>query len=104
VPEHAQQVLAGSHGHTKQLPLYREIAAALGDGLLTSDGDDRQRQRRIVQPLFARQRLAGHAAALAQEATRSRPHPLAAGITLRPATAVPCTLRPIPTAHQSGPT
>jgi cytochrome P450 len=36
--------------------------------------------------------------------TTPGPNPLAAGITLRPATAVPCTLRPIPTAHQSGPT
>jgi cytochrome P450 len=70
VPEHARQVLAGSHGHSKQLPLYREIAAALGDGLLTSDGDDWQRQRRIVQPLFTRLQLAGYTTAMAQEATR----------------------------------
>jgi cytochrome P450 len=32
------------------------------------------------------------------------PIPLAAGITLRPATIVPCTLRPIPTAHHPNPT
>jgi cytochrome P450 len=32
------------------------------------------------------------------------PIPLAAGITLRPATTVPCTLRPIPTAHRPDPT
>jgi hypothetical protein len=57
-PDHARQVLAGTRGHTKQLSLYREIAAALGDGLLTSDGDDWQRQRRFVQPLFTRQRIA----------------------------------------------
>jgi cytochrome P450 len=69
-PEHARQVLAGSHGHSKQLPLYREIAAALGDGLLTSDRDDWQRQRRIVQPLFTRQQIAGYATVMAQEATR----------------------------------
>jgi cytochrome P450 len=69
-PEHARQVLAGTRGHTKQLPLYREIAAALGDGLLTSDGDDWQRQRRIVQPLFTRQRIAGYATVMAEEATR----------------------------------
>jgi cytochrome P450 len=69
-PDHARQVLAGSRGHTKQLALYREIAAALGDGLLTSDGDDWQRQRRIVQPLFTRQRMAGYATVMAEEASR----------------------------------
>jgi cytochrome P450 len=69
-PDHARQVLAGTRGHTKQLPLYREIAAALGDGLLTSDGDDWQRQRRLVQPLFTRQRTAGYATVMAEEATR----------------------------------
>lgn len=69
-PDHVRQVLAGTHGHTKQLPLYREIAAALGDALLTSDGDDWQRQRRIVQPLFTRQRIAGYATVMAEEAAR----------------------------------
>ena len=69
-PDHARKVLAGTRGHTKQLPLYREIAAALGDGLLTSDGDDWRRQRRIIQPLFTRQRIAGSATVMAEEATR----------------------------------
>jgi cytochrome P450 len=69
-PDHARQLLAGTRGHTKRLPLYREIATALGDGLLTSDGDDWQRQRRIVQPLFTRQRIAGYATVMAEEATR----------------------------------
>jgi cytochrome P450 len=83
-PDHAQQVLAGTHGHTKQLPLYREIAVALGDGLLTSDGDDWQRQRRSIQPLFTRQRIAGYATVMAEEATR--------------------LLQPLPTAGHPNPT
>jgi cytochrome P450 len=69
-PEDVRQVLAGSHGHTKNTPFYREIAATLGDGLLTSDGTDWQRQRRLLQPLFTRQRIAGDAAAMADETTR----------------------------------
>jgi cytochrome P450 len=36
--------------------------------------------------------------------TTPDPIPLAAGITLRPATTVPCTLRPIPTAYHPNPT
>jgi cytochrome P450 len=83
-PDHAQQVLAGTHGHTKQLPLYREIAVALGDGLLTSDGDDWQRQWRSIQPLFTRQRIAGYATVMAEEATR--------------------LLQPLPTAGHPNPT
>jgi cytochrome P450 len=69
-PEDVGQVLAGSHGHTKNTPFYREIAATLGDGLLTSDGTAWQRQRRLLQPLFTRQRIAGDATAMAQETAR----------------------------------
>jgi hypothetical protein len=72
-PDDAPHVLAGSHGYTKDVPFYREIAAAVGDALLTSDGDDWQRQRRIIQPLFTRQRITAYAAALGPLAAPS-PH------------------------------
>ena len=42
----------------------------LGDGLLTSDGDAWLRQRRLLQPLFHRDRLAGYGAVMVELAER----------------------------------
>ncbi len=42
----------------------------LGDGLLTSDGDAWLRQRRLLQPLFNRERLAGYGAVMVEAAER----------------------------------
>jgi cytochrome P450 len=38
----------------------------LGDGLLTSEGEHHRRQRRLVQPAFHRDRLAGYGAVMAE--------------------------------------
>jgi cytochrome P450 len=66
-PDQIRQALA-DHGHTKDMAFYTATAETLGDALLTSDGDRWRRQRRIVQPLFTRQRMAAYAAAMAEEA------------------------------------
>ncbi|HEX8761691.1 MAG TPA: cytochrome P450 [Pseudonocardiaceae bacterium] len=59
-PEGARQVLTGTGGrYTKGNLFYRETAAMLGDGILTSEGDRWQRQKRFIQPLFTRRRVAG---------------------------------------------
>jgi cytochrome P450 len=42
----------------------------LGEGLLTSEGETHLRQRRLVQPAFHRQRLAGYGAVIADYADR----------------------------------
>ena len=42
----------------------------LGDGLLTSDGDAWLRQRRLLQPLFHRERLAGYGAVMVEMTER----------------------------------
>jgi cytochrome P450 len=68
-PDLVRQALA-DHAHTKDMAFYTAFAETLGDALLTSDGDDWRRQRRIIQPLFTRQRMAGYAAAMADEAAR----------------------------------
>jgi cytochrome P450 len=69
-PDGVQQVLAGTRGrYTKGNRFYHEIAANLGWGLLTSEGDFWQRQRRLIQPLFTRRQIAEYADLMAEEAT-----------------------------------
>jgi cytochrome P450 len=66
-PDLVRQALA-DHGHTKDMIFYTAVAETLGDALLTSDEERWRRQRRIIQPLFTRQRMAGYVAAMAEEA------------------------------------
>ncbi len=44
----------------------------LGEGLLTSEGEFHRRQRRLVQPAFHRDRLAGYASAMVECTARTR--------------------------------
>jgi cytochrome P450 len=65
-PDGAQRVLAGnSANYRKDNVFYREVRDAVGDGLLTSQDDDWQRQKRFLQPLFTHRRVAGYAETLA---------------------------------------
>lgn len=68
-PEGVRQVLAGEAANfRKESSFYDELRTSVGNGLLTSQDADYQRQRRLVQPLFTRRRVDGYADALAQEA------------------------------------
>ncbi|GAA2747817.1 cytochrome P450 [Kitasatospora cinereorecta] len=68
-PEAAQQVLAGeSANFRKESAFYEEIRHSFGNGLLTSQDEDYQRQRRLIQPLFTRRRVDTYADAIAVEA------------------------------------
>ncbi|MER8182202.1 cytochrome P450 [Kitasatospora sp. NPDC094015] len=68
-PEGAQQVLATQAANFRKENLfYEEIRHTFGNGLLTSQDTDYQRQRRLVQPLFTRRRVDGYAAAIDLEA------------------------------------
>jgi cytochrome P450 len=70
-PDGIEQVLGGDPGdYTKNTPYYREIAAYLGDGLLTSGGQLWRQQRRTVAPLFTHRRVAGYVDVMAEEAAR----------------------------------
>jgi cytochrome P450 len=70
-PDGVEQVLgADAGGNTKDTPFYEEIAAYLGDGLLTSGGGRWRQQRRIVAPLFSHRRVAGSVGVMADEAAR----------------------------------
>ena len=68
-PDGVKAVLAGSRaGYSKGNRFYRQIAQAFGRGLLTSEGELWQRQRRLIQPLFTRKRIATYAELMAEEA------------------------------------
>jgi cytochrome P450 len=66
-PELAKQVLAdNSANYHKGIGLV-EAKRALGDGLLTSDGDTWRAQRRTIQPVFQHRRIATQAEVVATE-------------------------------------
>jgi cytochrome P450 len=70
-PDGVQHVLASAaQSHPKDTPFYEEIAAYLGDGLLTSEGERWRRQRRTLAPLFTPRRTAAYVPAMAQESAR----------------------------------
>ncbi|WP_334026583.1 cytochrome P450 [Nocardia terpenica] len=76
-PDYAKHVLAdNSSNYHKGIGLIH-AKRALGDGLLTSEGELWRKQRKTIQPAFAVKRLAGQAGAIAEEADRLVEHLLA---------------------------
>lgn len=61
-PEHIHQVLVRDADKFHKSPVYRIfLGRALGEGLLTSDGEFWRRQRRLAQPAFHHGRIQGYA-------------------------------------------
>ncbi|HKT50403.1 MAG TPA: cytochrome P450 [Candidatus Angelobacter sp.] len=58
-PEHILQVLQTNAGNYRKGRDYRILKLSLGEGLLTSEGTLWQRQRRMTQPAFQSQQIAG---------------------------------------------
>jgi enediyne biosynthesis protein E7 len=57
-PDHIRDVLVtNASAFDKQHSAFQQLSRVLGDALLTSDGERWRRQRRLVQPAFARARL-----------------------------------------------
>jgi cytochrome P450 len=86
-PDHAKHVLAdNSANYLKGIGL-THARRALGDGLLTSEGELWRAQRRTIQPVFQAKRIAGKTAVIAQEAAglvaRLRDHRDGAPVDLR---------------------
>jgi cytochrome P450 len=54
----------------KRHSAFQRLSLLLGDALLTSDGERWRRQRRMVQPAFARARLIEYSAVMADEAAK----------------------------------
>ena len=68
-PAGVNHVLAENNkNYGKQTRGYRNLRYVLGNGLLTSEGETWKRQRRIAQPAFHRQRIAGFAQAMVRAA------------------------------------
>ena len=69
-PDHIKHVLQdNNHNYEKGLVIAK-LKVLIGDGLFTSEGDFWRRQRRLAQPAFHRQRLAGFVATMT-DATRA---------------------------------
>jgi cytochrome P450 len=64
-PADIRHVLQDNARNYRKSPLYNKLRVLLGNGLLTSEGDFWLRQRRIAQPAFHRQRIAGLAQVMA---------------------------------------
>lgn len=65
-PEAIRDVLLTNQHKFKKSRMLERARVLLGDGLLTSEGQHHRRQRRLVQPAFHRDRLAGYGAVMAE--------------------------------------
>jgi cytochrome P450 len=67
-PDYAKHVLADNAGNYHKGIGLVQARRALGDGLLTSEGELWRKQRRAIQPAFQAKRIARQAPAVAEEA------------------------------------
>lgn len=67
-PDHAKHVLADNSANYHKGFGLAQAKRALGDGLLTSEGELWRKQRKIIRPAFHNRRIAQHAGIIAEEA------------------------------------
>jgi cytochrome P450 len=67
-PDHAKHVLADNSGNYQKGIGLVHARRALGEGLLTSEGDLWRKQRTVIQPAFQSKRIAAQAGVIAAEA------------------------------------
>ncbi len=64
-PAMVEQVLRSSmRSFNRQTPVYQTLTRFLGKGILTSEGEEWRKHRRVVQPAFHRRRLGSFAGAM----------------------------------------
>ena len=69
-PDYVKDMLVTRNRLFRRGPAEVWLRHVLGQGLLTSEGDFHLRQRRLVQPAFHRQRIAGYSRAMIEYADR----------------------------------
>lgn len=67
-PDHAKHVLTDNSANYHKGFGLAQAKRALGDGLLTSEGELWRKQRKIIQPVFQNKRIAQQAGVIAEEA------------------------------------
>ena len=67
-PDYIRDMLVTSAHKFEKSPAIKSMKLMLGEGLLTSEGEFHLRQRRLAQPAFHRQRVAGYGAVMAEYA------------------------------------
>jgi cytochrome P450 len=87
-PEYVREILVANQSNFIKSRALQRAKILLGEGLLTSEGQHHLRQRRLVQPAFHRERLAGYASAISECAVRWRER-WQAGSTLDVSTEMP---------------
>ena len=71
-PEYVEDVLVANDWNFVKGRGLQRARKVLGNGLLTSEGNFHRRQRRLSQPAFHRQRIAGYAATMVDYTARAR--------------------------------
>jgi cytochrome P450 len=71
-PDYVREILVTNQGNFVKSRALQRAKVLLGEGLLTSEGQHHLRQRRLVQPAFHRERLAGYASAMSEGAMHWR--------------------------------
>lgn len=71
-PDFVREIMVTNQGNFTKSRALQRAKVLLGEGLLTSEGQFHLRQRRLAQPAFHRDRLAGYAAVMSDYAVRCR--------------------------------
>lgn len=69
-PTLVEQVFVRSAGVMQKDVFLRALKSLLGEGLLSSEGDFWKRQRRLIQPAFHRERIAGYGAVMVEHTAK----------------------------------
>jgi cytochrome P450 len=69
-PDDVAHILVANQNNYIKAPTYRPMREVLGNGLLTNDGDSWARQRKLVQPMFARRHVVSFAPAMVSATER----------------------------------
>jgi cytochrome P450 len=70
-PDLVHEVLVSGNQRFMKGPTMQAAKLVLGESLLTSEGDDHRRQRRMIQPIFHHDRIEGFAEVMVERTTRA---------------------------------